>query len=166
MTKYTAEDKLNAVLRYLNGHESYQEIADSLHTDQMTIFNWVKQFEHNGSEGFIKSYTNYSQQFKLDVLNFMNEKGMSSYDVAAIFNIPSPRLVREWRKKFENGGALAFVPGIGEAIILVGGIVLIGVFRVISCNSQLGRSNMLRQLEMTFYAFKITICLIVCQLML
>lgn len=60
----------------------------------MTISNWVKHLEHNGSEGSIKSYTSYSQKFKLDVLNFMNEKGMSSYEVVAIFNIPSPRLVR------------------------------------------------------------------------
>ena len=52
--------------------------------------NWVKQFEYNGEEAFKKRYTNYTQQFKLDVLNFMNEKGTSLIETAAIFNIPSP----------------------------------------------------------------------------
>ena len=29
----------------------------------------------NGVEAFVKRYTNYTRQFKLDVLNYMNEKG-------------------------------------------------------------------------------------------
>ena len=40
-------------------------------------------------EAFEKRYTNYSAQFKLDVLNYMNEHGTSINETAAIFNIPS-----------------------------------------------------------------------------
>ena len=31
----------------------------------------------NGVEAFVKRYTNYTQQFKLDVLNYMTENGTS-----------------------------------------------------------------------------------------
>jgi peptidyl-tRNA hydrolase len=46
-----------------------------------------------GLEGFAKTYTSYSAQYKMDVLNYMNETGMSSVDAAAIFNISSSRLL-------------------------------------------------------------------------
>ncbi|WP_375709233.1 transposase, partial [Sporosarcina sp. NCCP-2222] len=44
MAKFTAEDKLQAVNRYLNGRESSIEIAKSLETDHKAIFKWVKQY--------------------------------------------------------------------------------------------------------------------------
>jgi len=75
MAKFTAEDKLQAVQRFLNGNESSYELAKSLGTDNKAILKWVKQYEYNGVEAFVKSYTNYTQQFKLDVLNCMIEHG-------------------------------------------------------------------------------------------
>ena len=38
MAKYTVEDKLQAVERYLNGNESANKIAKSLGTDKQAIF--------------------------------------------------------------------------------------------------------------------------------
>ena len=64
MAKFTAEEKLQAVKRYLNGNESSYEIAKSLGTDNKAIFKWVKQYEYNGVGAFTKSCTNYTQQFK------------------------------------------------------------------------------------------------------
>ncbi|MGJ7913843.1 helix-turn-helix domain-containing protein, partial [Neobacillus sp. LXY-1] len=60
-----------------------------------------------GIEAFQKNYTNYSLEYKIGVLNYMNETGTSSYDAAAIFNISSPGLIRNWRSKFEQGGISA-----------------------------------------------------------
>lgn len=36
-------------------------------------------------------------QFKLDVLNYLNEHGTSPNDAAVIFNNSSPALIRKWR---------------------------------------------------------------------
>ena len=55
-----------------------------------SILNWVKQYEYHGVEAFKKRYTNYTAQFKLDVLNYMNEHGTSLNETAAIFNIAAP----------------------------------------------------------------------------
>ena len=104
MAKFTAEEKLEAVLRYLNTNESYLSIAKSLGTDKMSIIKWVKQYEYHGEEAFIKRYTNYSAQFKLDVLNYMIEHGTSLRETAAIFNIPTPSTLNSWQKQFETTG--------------------------------------------------------------
>ncbi|WP_342472341.1 IS3 family transposase [Metasolibacillus sp. FSL H7-0170] len=104
MAKYTSEEKLQAVLRYLEGKESSHEIAKSMGTDHKAILNWAKQYEYNGVETFIKRYTNYSAQFKLDVLNYMIENGTSLLETAAIFHIATPSTLRVWKKQFETKG--------------------------------------------------------------
>lgn len=55
-------------------------------------------------EAFIKSYTNYTPQFKLDVLNFMIEHGTSLNETAAIFRIAAPSTIIKWRKQFVTKG--------------------------------------------------------------
>ncbi|MGE7998142.1 helix-turn-helix domain-containing protein [Lysinibacillus sp. NPDC093190] len=45
----------------------------------------------------------------MDVLNYMNEMGMSPIDAATMFNISSSRLIRIWRHQFETGGLDALV---------------------------------------------------------
>ncbi|MFF2175418.1 IS3 family transposase [Lysinibacillus sp. NPDC058147] len=100
MAKYTVEDKLQAVERYLNGNES----AKSLGTDHTAILKWVKQYEYNGVGAFIQPYTNYTLTFKMDVLNFMIENGTSLNETAAIFKIPAPSTISVWRKQYETQG--------------------------------------------------------------
>lgn len=90
MAKFSPEEKLEAVNRALKGNESYLSIAKSIGTDNKSIHIWVKQYEQNGADAFIKRYTNYSAQFKLDVLNYMIEYGTSLNETAAIFGIAAP----------------------------------------------------------------------------
>ena len=82
MAKFTADEKIQIVLRYLNGNESYREMGRSLGISDTIILNWVNQYKQNGLEAFLKRCTNYTQQFKLDVLNFMIENGMSLFETA------------------------------------------------------------------------------------
>ncbi|HDR8527810.1 IS3 family transposase [Bacillus thuringiensis] len=104
MAKFTADEKIQIVLRYLNGNESYREIGRSLGINDTIILNWVNQYKQNGLEAFLKRCTNYTQQFKLDVLNFMIENGMSLFETAAIFNIPAPSTISVWKKQLETQG--------------------------------------------------------------
>jgi transposase-like protein len=53
------------------------------------LHQWIKQYEMFGENAFEKRYTTYPAQFKLDVLNYMNEQGTSIRETAAIFNLPS-----------------------------------------------------------------------------
>lgn len=43
----------------------------------------------NGVATFLKFYTNYSADYKMNVLNYMNKTGLSSVDTVAHFNISS-----------------------------------------------------------------------------
>lgn len=111
MAKYTLEEKLSAVLRYVEGVESYVTLARSMGTSESVVMNWVKQYEYHGVEGLSKkSYTNYTAQFKLDVLNYMINNGTSPNETAVIFNIPSPATLRTWRILFQKGGVHALEP--------------------------------------------------------
>jgi transposase len=103
MAKFSVEDKLAAVLRYLQGHDSYSTIAASIGAASSLVITWVKQYEENGAEAFKKSYTSYSTEFKLDVLKYMNDNGTSSNETAAIFKVADPS---EWRRQFEGIDAL------------------------------------------------------------
>lgn len=109
MAKLTVEQRIQAVQRYVNGHESMGEIANFFGVTKRVIGDWVRLYQENGIEAFLKSYTNYSAEYKMNVLNFMNETGTSSIDTAAIFNISSSGLIRTWKKKFEIGGYDALV---------------------------------------------------------
>ncbi|BCC26661.1 hypothetical protein BCM0079_5254 [Bacillus cereus] len=104
MAKFTADEKIQIVLRYLDGNESYREIGKAIGISSTIILNWVNQYRQNGVEAFLKRCTNYTQQFKLDVLNSMIENGMSLFETAAIFNIPAPSTISVWRKQLKTQG--------------------------------------------------------------
>ncbi|MCM3472483.1 MULTISPECIES: IS3 family transposase [Brevibacillus] len=109
MTKFSGDVKLAAVQRYLEGVESYASIAASIGASDYMVRNWVLQYEHQGEKAFVKSYTSYSVQFKLDVLNYMNTYGTSPNETAAIFRITSPGLIRKWRMQFQSQGIDALI---------------------------------------------------------
>jgi transposase-like protein len=104
MAKFTAEEKIQCVLRYKDGKESMNEIAQDIDVHHSAFSSWVRLYEHQGESAFTKSYTSYSTQFKMDVLKYMNEMGTSSVETAAIFNLTSSGMVRKWRLLFEEGG--------------------------------------------------------------
>ncbi|MFY0520829.1 helix-turn-helix domain-containing protein [Lysinibacillus sp. UGB7] len=110
MANFTAEEKIFIARLYLEGKHSYLELQDLFKVSYQMIQGWVRLYQVQGEEGFKKSYTSYSAEFKMDVLNYMKETGTSSYDAAAIFNISSPSLVRTWRINFNADGFDALIP--------------------------------------------------------
>ena len=112
MTKFTNTQKLEAVARYQTQSESVIEIAKSIGANYEVVRMWIKQFEYHGISAFEKSYTSYTLQFKMDVLNYMNENCVSPNEAAVIFNISSPGLIRKWRLQLATVGVDAFVPKI------------------------------------------------------
>ncbi|MCM3178515.1 helix-turn-helix domain-containing protein [Cytobacillus horneckiae] len=107
MTKYTNKQKLDAVIRYENLSESINEIAKRIGTSKSVVYNWIKQFQYYGLAAFEKSYTSYTAQFKMDVLNYMNENGASSDKAAVIFKVSSAKLIRKWRNQLNTLGVEA-----------------------------------------------------------
>jgi transposase-like protein len=109
MAKVSAEQRIQAVQRYLNGNEPMIEIAKDIGVSEQIVSEWVRRYQKNGVDTFLKSYTKYPADYKMNVLNYMNETGISSIDTAALFNISSPGMIRNWKIKFEAGGYDALV---------------------------------------------------------
>ncbi|WP_411504321.1 IS3 family transposase [Brevibacillus centrosporus] len=103
MAKFSPEDKITAVLRYLNGNENFASISSSMGIAKSEVVKWVQHYQHHGTEAFMKLYTGYTVQFKLDVLNYMNGQGTSIRETAARFNI-SHSLLIQWKKQLELQG--------------------------------------------------------------
>jgi transposase len=104
MSKFSPEEKTQAVRQYLNGNEGGKTIAKSIGVHPSMLHQWIKQYEMFGENAFEKRYTTYPAQFKLDVLNYMNEHGTSIRETAAIFNIPSYETLRKWKVAYETKG--------------------------------------------------------------
>jgi transposase len=104
MTKFTFEKKLEVVQKYLNNEGGYNFLSEIYGITKSTIEKWVLQYRYHGEKGLLKNYTNYTVQFKLDVLNYMNEQGTSLFETAAIFNIPAPSTISKWKLILETEG--------------------------------------------------------------
>jgi transposase len=109
MAKHSTEEKLEAVLAYLEGKASFKTIAEDRNMSTAPLKRWVLRYQKHGVEGLISSYTNHDIQFKIDVLNYMNEFGTSINDTAARFNLSSDYTVLTWKRQFEAGGIDALI---------------------------------------------------------
>ena len=103
MKKFSEEEKLMAVKKYLSNEGSFKRIGDSIGADEGDVRSWVH-------EAFKNPYARYSVKDKLDVLTYMKEQGTSIRETAAIFNIKSRRTLKRWQTLYENGGIDALKP--------------------------------------------------------
>jgi transposase-like protein len=110
MAKYSFEIKLEAVLAYLEGKESTREVAKRFNVSKTPLLTWIALYRENGEQGLISSYTNFDIQFKMDVLNYMNEFGASLSQAAAVYNISSPSTIYQWQKQLDRFGLDALLP--------------------------------------------------------
>lgn len=110
MTKYSLELKLEAVLAYLEGVESFQTVASRFCVKPSPLKNWVAHYKKYGVEGLVSTYTNYDIHFKMDVLNYMTNTGASYVEAATTFRIPSPQTVWKWKHLVDTEGVDALQP--------------------------------------------------------
>ena len=90
MAKFTVETKVRAAQDYLTGLDSQKGIARCYVMSRQVLQQWIDFYQHHGEYGLWKRYTNYTAEFKIDVLNFMNETGASPYEA------PVSLLVIKW----------------------------------------------------------------------
>jgi len=107
MSKYTKDFKLEVVRHYLAGSESLRKTANRFEIDHATVVKWVSRFNHNGTSSLDKRYTQYTPEFKLEVLRHMSSKAWSLKQAIAYFNIPEAGTLRKWQKLYTEGGVQA-----------------------------------------------------------
>ncbi len=110
LTKFTKEEKIKAVKRYLEGNAGCHTIATEIGVHVSNLQYWVKKYQYHGELAFVKSYQKYTAQYKINVLNYMNEQGTSIFETAARFNLSTDSILWNWKNDFITQGMDALEP--------------------------------------------------------
>lgn len=102
MKKISLEKIMGAVNAYLEGAESIRDIAQRYNISKSVLHRWITRVNEHGLAAFKETYTNYSVEFKMDVLNYI-DLGASIDQAAAKFNISS-YIVWKWKQLYETQG--------------------------------------------------------------
>ena len=110
MAKHSYELKIQVVKDYLDGLGGYLTLSKRYQIAAKHLSQWVALYQAHGAEALKKRYSQHSTEFKLEVLGCMDSQAWSPQQTAAHFNIPSPSTIRDWRRLYNQGGALALEP--------------------------------------------------------
>ena len=103
MSKFSKEEKMNAVKRRLEGKESYASIAGSIGAGETTIQTWVLNYEAMGEDAFIRSSNrHYTLEEKNEAVRFYLEGKGSLSATCKKFKIPSAGTLRRWIKVYND----------------------------------------------------------------
>ena len=108
MSKFTYEQKLNAVKLYLEGQSSRKIVKEfNIKTNSQLLF-WVKQYKTHGAN-ILKEKRNhqgYDRKFKVKVLKWKKENNATYEATALKFGISSPSIIYQWQRLFNKGELL------------------------------------------------------------
>lgn len=121
MSKFSKEEKMNAVKRRLEGKESYASIAGSIGAGETTIQTWVLNYEAMGEDAFIRSSNrHYTLEEKNEAVRFYLEGKGSLSATCKKFKIPSAGTLRRWIKVY-NDCELKASPAGGKKTVMIKG---------------------------------------------
>ena len=121
MSKFSKEEKMNAVKRRLEGKESYASIAGSIGAGKATIQTWVANYEAMGEDAFIRSSNrHYTLEEKNEAVRFYLEGKGSLSATCKKFKIPSAGTLRRWIKVY-NDCELKASPAGGKKTVMIKG---------------------------------------------
>lgn len=110
MSKYDTQFKLAVVQAYLkDGNE--QRIGHLYGVNRNYVTKWVLAYQAHGLASLQpREYRQYTPEFKLGVLQYMQEHQVSLSPAAAHFNIASPSTIIAWQRLYNEGGITALQP--------------------------------------------------------
>ena len=106
---FTTEFKLEVVKRYLEGKEGLRLLAREYHVDRADIQKWRDAYLQHGIAGLENRHGTYTGEFKIAVVEYMHDNGMSLRQTAAFFNIPSKSTIAIWEKIYYEQGKEALL---------------------------------------------------------
>jgi len=111
MAKYDEQFKLSVVQSYEPGKKGFKTLAQRHGLDHATVRRWVKSYQQHGLEGLRQTFRRYSAEFKLSVLQRMQQEELSVRQVLALFDIRGGvGIIRTWERLYHEGGLEALQP--------------------------------------------------------
>ena len=102
MSKYSYEEKLEAVLRVIEEGMSYKASAKVLGTAKKQVERWVIRYEKYGPEGLRLHNGTYTGKFY--VIEYMHREHLSANQTAVIFKMPTEVQVLNWERIYYEEG--------------------------------------------------------------
>lgn len=102
--KFSTEQKLWAINRILNGEDSILHTATLLGCSDVSIHEWMRNYQSSGISGILKPSKNtiYTTSIKLAaVRDYLTEKG-SLREVCQKYNIRATTQLRSWIMKYNS----------------------------------------------------------------
>ena len=104
MSKYSYEEKLEAIQRVINEGMSYKQSAHILGNAAEQVRRWVMRYNQFGPEGLLMKKGTYDCVFKVSVIEYMHANHLSVNEAAAKFGIPGDDTVRKWERIYYEEG--------------------------------------------------------------
>ena len=107
MAKYSKEFKTKIVNEYLKGNISFKKLAEKYKlSHQEIVKRWVNAYKSQGNEGLKvkRKNTQYTLEFKLNVVNLYLTGEMSYQELSNQFKINNPAIIARWVIDFRNQG--------------------------------------------------------------
>lgn len=82
MSKYSYEEKLEAVLRVIEDGMSVKKSAHILVTNIAPVQRWVARYRQFGPEGLLLKHGTYDGAFKVSVVVYMHDNHLSLFQTA------------------------------------------------------------------------------------
>ena len=107
MAKYSTEFKMKVVKEYLESKNSYTNLSEKYCIpDKSVIRRWVNAYKSQGYEGLKvkRENTQYTLEFKLNVVNLYLTGEMSYQILANELKINNPSMIAKWVIDFRQKG--------------------------------------------------------------
>lgn len=115
----SAQNKIAAVKRYLDGLASQRMLANEFGISQTSVQQWIANYESMGEDAFLMDcYKSYPADLKKQaVLDYLPGKG-SQTDICKKYGIRSKSKLQKWIKKYPGHEELKS-SGTGRHIIMI-----------------------------------------------
>ena len=107
MAKYSTEFKMKVVKEYLESSISYKSLSEKYKlSHQEIVRRWVNAYKSQGNEGLKvkRENTQYTLEFKLNVVNLYLTGEMSYQSLANELKISNPSIIARWVIDFREKG--------------------------------------------------------------
>lgn len=110
--KYDLSFKLECVKLVVEEHHSCCFVSKQKSIEESMVRRWVDSYNHYGLLGLEprKSQTVYTVDFKLKVLNEIENNHLSLREARLKFNIPSDSIIIQWQRKMATFGLKGLEP--------------------------------------------------------
>ncbi|HLR33704.1 MAG TPA: helix-turn-helix domain-containing protein [Tissierellales bacterium] len=113
MAKYSTEFKMKVVKEYLESKNSYKSLSEKYKlSHQEIVKRWVNAYKSQGYEGLKikRENTQYTLEFKLNVVNLYLTGEMSYQSLANELKINNPSMITRWVNDFREKGIEGLKP--------------------------------------------------------